>query len=73
MPAENATPLSARTLVPWCGTSATAEPGRWYEARIHLGSDMPSAPPEVSWANASAQLTWADGVKDLLDPASLLP
>ncbi|MGJ6969452.1 DUF2264 domain-containing protein [Streptosporangium sp. G11] len=71
-PAENATPLSARTLIPWCGTSATAEPGRWYEARIHLGSDMPSAPPEVSWANASAQLSWADGVKDILDPISLL-
>ncbi|MEU4536554.1 DUF2264 domain-containing protein [Streptosporangium sp. NPDC023825] len=71
--AENATPLSGRTLVPWCGTSAAAEPRRWYEARIHLGSSVPSAPPEIGWANAAARIVWPDGAEDTLDPASLLP
>ncbi|MEU4407941.1 DUF2264 domain-containing protein [Streptosporangium sp. NPDC023963] len=71
--AENATPLSGRTLVPWCGTSAAAEPRRWYEARLHLGSSVPPAPPEIGWANAVARIVWPDGAEDTLDPASLLP
>jgi hypothetical protein len=66
---EDATPLSSRTLIPWCGTSGPAEPGRWYEARVYLGQGPQPSPPEITWAGA-AHLTWPDGTEDTISPVT---
>ncbi|MFG1943816.1 DUF2264 domain-containing protein [Nonomuraea sp. NPDC048826] len=63
--AEDATPLSPATLIPWCGTTAPAEPDRWYVALLHLGS--PTPPPATTLTPTTARITWPNGPTDTLD------
>ncbi|GAA4516002.1 DUF2264 domain-containing protein [Nonomuraea ferruginea] len=69
--AEDATPLSPETFIPWCGTTAAAEPGRWYVAGVHLGTAASPA-PEIAWTATTARISWPDGVTDTLDLPALL-
>ncbi|MCK2218583.1 DUF2264 domain-containing protein [Actinomadura sp. ATCC 31491] len=61
--ARDATPLSGHTAIPWCGTAAAAEPGRWYTATILLAGGAPGRAPVV----VGRCVTWSDGTEDVLE------
>jgi hypothetical protein len=69
--AEDATPLSADTAIPWCGTSGAAVPDQWYVSFVFLGT-TPDPAPTVTWTSATATITWPDATTDSVDTASLL-
>ncbi|MEU7913913.1 DUF2264 domain-containing protein [Microbispora bryophytorum] len=67
VPAEDASPLAARILVPWCATSGPARPRTWYDAAVFLGGREPEKPPIVRWAGSVAVVAWPDGTTDRLE------
>ncbi|MEV4296990.1 DUF2264 domain-containing protein [Microbispora rosea] len=66
-PAENASPLAARILVPWCATIGPARPGTWYDAVVFLGGREPDESPAVRRDGAAAVVVWPDGTTDRLE------
>lgn len=69
----NATPLAARTAVPWCATSGVPETGQWHAAAIRLGSETDSSASQVPHLVgfepklATAVVQWADGGQTRLE------
>ncbi|MFI7041386.1 DUF2264 domain-containing protein [Microbispora rosea] len=66
-PAEDASPLAARILVPWCATIGPARPGTWYDAVVFLGGREPDEPPAVRRDGAATVVVWPDGTTDRLE------
>ncbi|GAA3578835.1 DUF2264 domain-containing protein [Nonomuraea rosea] len=68
--APDSAPLAAWTLVPWCATTAPAQPGTWYDVAIYLGAQDPADPPALTWdGTETARVIWPDGTEDHLDTA----
>lgn len=70
--AEDASPLAARVIVPWCATIGAVRPRTWYDAAIFLGGREPGEPPAVCWDGSGVVVTWPDGATDRLDAQPLM-